>query len=165
VATHTDIAAALDRLAVAAHRQRAAAAATLTDLNATDLLALTIIHRAGSITPGALARAMHVTPGGTSGVIRRVIAAEMIGRTTSPTDGQDVRLTVTEQGESLMTTGVGVWDPQLLERLGRLPDLGNMVDLFVSVAEATEQRATALAGDSVERRRRGREIPHLVRWG
>jgi DNA-binding MarR family transcriptional regulator len=165
VATRADIAAALDRLAVAAHRQRAAAAATLPDLNATDLLALTIIHRAGSITPGALARDMHLTPGGTNGVMRRVMAAEMVDRTTSPTDGEDVRLTVTERGESLMTTGVGVWDSQLLERLGRLPDLVKAVDLFVSVAEATEQRATALASDSVERRRRARETPHPVRWG
>jgi DNA-binding MarR family transcriptional regulator len=165
VATRVDFAAALDRLAVAAHRQRAAAAGTLTDLNATDLLALTIIHRAGAITPGALARAMHLTPGGTDGVIRRLVAAEMIDRTTSPRDGRDVRLTVMEQGESLMTTGAGVWDSQLLEQLERLPDPGKLVNLLGSVAKATEQRAKALADDSVDRRRRARETPRLVRWG
>jgi DNA-binding MarR family transcriptional regulator len=163
VATQVAIAAALDR--VAAPRQRAAAAGTLTNLNATDLRALTAIHRAGATTPGALVRAMHLTPGGTDGVIRRLVAAEMIDRRASPREGRDVRLTVTEQGESLMTTGAGVWDSQLLEQLERLPDPGKLVNLLGSVAEATEQRAKGLADDSVDRRRRARETPRLVRWG
>jgi DNA-binding MarR family transcriptional regulator len=165
VTKRADPAAALDRLVVAAHRQRAAAAATADGVNATDLLALTIIYRAGPITPGALARAMGFSSSGTSSVIRRVADATMIDRTTSPSDPHDVRLTPTQQGIELMTSGAGAWDAQLLERLGRRPDLGDMVDLVASVAEATEQRASALDSDSVERRRRAQEIPHLVRWG
>lgn len=98
VATQADIAGALDRLVVAAHRQRAATAATMDDLNAIDLLALTIVYRVGAITPGALARAMGFSSSGTSTVIRRVADATMIDRTTSPSDPHDVRLTPTQRG-------------------------------------------------------------------
>ena len=52
MASAAEIADALDRLVAAAHRQRAAAAATRRDVNATDLLALDIVRRAGRIAPG-----------------------------------------------------------------------------------------------------------------
>jgi DNA-binding MarR family transcriptional regulator len=167
VATHADIGAALDRLVVAAHRQRAAAAAaaTLPDLNATDLLALTVVYHARIITPGALADAMHLTPGGVVAVVRRVTDAEVIGRTTLRRDHRDTTLAVTERGASLMTTGVGAWDPQLLEQVAGLHEPDKLMDLLRSIAEAAEQRATALASDSVEVRRRVRETPRPVLWG
>src|SRR3954467_15288373 len=98
MASAAEIGDALDRLVAAAQRQRAAAAATRQDVNATDLLALDIVRRARRISPGALAREMHLTPGGTNGVIRRVLTAKLLTRRVSPADRRDVGLEITRRG-------------------------------------------------------------------
>lgn len=162
-----EIADALDRVVAAAHRQRAAAAATRPDVNATDLLALDITRRHRTISPGDLARAMQLTPGGTNGVIRRLIEANLIVRSTSPTDRRDVRLTVTRRADRLVTTGVGGWDAQLLESLAKLdgPQATEMMNLLATITEATERRADGLVANALHINDPAHGIPHPVRWG
>lgn len=167
MASAAEIADALDRLVAAAHRQRAAAAATRRDVNATDLLALDIIRRAGRIAPGRLAREMQLTAGGTNGVIRRIVAAKLITRTVSATDRRDVGLEITRRGETLMTTGVGGWDPLLLEHLSRhdAASLANMMSLLAEIATAAEQRADGFASSARRVADASSGVPLPVLWG
>jgi DNA-binding MarR family transcriptional regulator len=167
MASAAEIADALDRLVAAAHRQRAAAAATRRDVNATDLLALDVVRRHRRIAPGRLAREMQLTAGGTNGVIRRILRAKLITRTVSAEDRRDVGLMITRRGETLMSTGVGGWDPKLLERLARLDDPAatDMMDLLAQIAEATEQRADAFAQTALRVNDPAAGVPVPLRWG
>ncbi|WP_051221462.1 MarR family transcriptional regulator [Conexibacter woesei] len=167
MASAAEIADALDRLVAAAARQRAAAAATRRDVNATDLLALDIVRRAGRIAPGQLAREMQLTAGGTNGVIRRIVAAQLITRNVNASDRRDVGLEITRRGETLMTTGVGGWDPQLLEHLSHqdAPSLTNMMSLLTTVAEAAEHRADTFATTARAVSHAAGGVPLPVRWG
>jgi DNA-binding MarR family transcriptional regulator len=165
MASAAEIADALDRLVAAAQRQRAAAAATRRDVNATDLLALDIVRRAGRIAPGRLAREMQLTAGGTNGVIRRIVAAKLITRTVSATDRRDVGLQITRRGETLMTTGVGGWDPELLEQLSLQDDPSTMMHLLTTVAESAELRADTFATAARAVTDAAAGVPMPVRWG
>jgi DNA-binding MarR family transcriptional regulator len=167
MASAAEIADALDRLVAAAQRQRAAAAATRRDVNATDLLALDIVRRAGRIAPGRLAREMQLTAGGTNGVIRRIVAAQLITRNVNVNDRRDVGLEITRRGETLMTTGVGGWDPQLLEHLARQDDarLADMMSLLTTVAHAAEHRADTFAQAARRVNDSAAGVPVPGRWG
>jgi DNA-binding MarR family transcriptional regulator len=167
MASAAEIADVLDRLVAAGHRQRAAAAATRRDVNATDLLALDIIRRRRRISPGGLAREMHLTAGGTNGVIRRVVAASLITRKVSPNDRRDVRLEITRRGEALMTTGVGGWDPALLDHLAHQPEaaLTDMMDLLRTIATAAEERADGYARSARRVSEASAGVPQPVLWG
>jgi DNA-binding MarR family transcriptional regulator len=167
MASAAEIADALDRLIAAAHRQRAAAAGTRQDVNATDLLALDVVRRHRRISPGRLAREMQLTPGGTNGVIRRVVRAKLITRKVAARDRRDVGLEITRRGETLMTTGIGGWDPKLLERLARRHGQAetDMMDLLAQIAEVTEQRADALTVTAERVNDPAAGVPVPVRWG
>lgn len=165
--TVAEVADALDRLVAAAHRQRAAAAATRDNLNATDFLALDILRRKPTLGPGALAHEMQLTTGGVNGAIRRLIKANMLVRKTSPNDRRDVRLTITQRAEILMTTGIGGWDPRTLESLAKLPEpqATEMMDLLTTLADVTEQRADDLAETARWINDPAHGVPRPVRWG
>jgi DNA-binding MarR family transcriptional regulator len=167
MASAAEIADALDRLVAAGHRQRAAAAATRRDVNATDLLALDIIRRSRRISPGRLAREMHLTAGGANGVIRRIIAAKLITRRVSPTDRRDVRLDITRRGTTLMTTGVGGWDPTLLDHLSHLPEptLTDTLNLLHHIATTAEKRADTHAHSARRVTEASAGVPLPVLWG
>lgn len=162
-----EIADALDRLIAAAHRQRAAAAATRDNLNATDFLALDILRRKPATGPGALAREMQLTAGGANAVIRRLINANMLTRKTSPKDRRHVRLTLTQRAETLMTTGIGGWDPRTLESLANLPDpqATEMMNLLTTLANVTEQRADDLAETARWVNDPSHGVPRPLQWG
>jgi DNA-binding MarR family transcriptional regulator len=162
-----EIADVLNRLVAAADRQRLAAAATRPDVNATDLLALDLIRRHPGISPGQLARTMQLTPGGTNGVIRRIIKAQLIVRRTSPTGRSDVRLKITPLGTALMTTGVGGWDPRLLDQLARLPaaEADLLTKTLAAITASAEQRASDLADLAADLNNPGRSVPLPVAWG
>jgi DNA-binding MarR family transcriptional regulator len=167
MASAAEIADALDRLVAAAQRQRAAAAATRADLNATDLLAVDVVRRHDGISPGALAREMHLTPGGANGVIRRVIKAKMVTRRVSSRDRRDVGLHISRRAITLMTTGVGGWDPKLLERLARLDErqASDMMALLDQIAAATEHRAEQLAATAAQVNDPSIGVPVPLQWG
>jgi DNA-binding MarR family transcriptional regulator len=158
---------ALDGLIAAAHRQRASAASTCPNVNATDLVALDIIRRNKNIPPGRLARELHLTPGGTNGVLRRLFKAEMIVRRVSPTDRRDVRLGITRRGAALMTSGVGAWDDELLDRLASLPEpaASSVMKALAAITASAEERATALAQLAAELHNPACSVPLPIAWG
>lgn len=162
-----EIADALDRLVAAAYRQRAAAAATRDNLNPTDFLALDILRRKPATGPGALAHEMQLTAGGVNAVIRRLINANMLTRKTSSKNRRDVRLTITQRAETLMTTGIGGWDPRTLESLAKLPDpqATEMMNWLTTLAAATEQRADGLAETARWINDPSHGVQRPVRWG
>jgi hypothetical protein len=76
-------------------------------------------------------------------------------------------LAITRGGETLMTTGVGGWDPALLERLARLPErqAADMIRLFTGLAQAAEQRADAFAETAARVNSPAMGAPVPVLWG
>ncbi|WP_272473567.1 MarR family winged helix-turn-helix transcriptional regulator [Baekduia alba] len=61
-------------------------------LTPTDLRALGLVKRSGSMRPGELARALQISASGTTGVIRRRVAAGLVRRDSGPANHRDVRL-------------------------------------------------------------------------
>ena len=110
---------------------------------------------------------MQLTPGGTNGVIRRILRARLIDRKVSAQDCRDVGLEIARRGESLMTTGVGGWDPRLLERLARMDEerRGDMMELLAQIAEATEHRADVRAETALQVNAPAAGVPVPVQWG
>lgn len=108
-----------------------------------------------------------MTPGGTNGIIRRVLRARLLVRRASPKDRRDVGLEVTVRGTNLMTTGVGGWDARLLERLARRDgrQASDMMDLLAAIAEAAEERADALASTAELVNSPAVGVPRPIRWG
>lgn len=163
--SRADLADALDRFAAAAYRQRAAAASTRPNVNAADLLALSIIRRADRISPGSLARALVYTSSGAEDVIRRIVSAGLADRVIDPDDHRQVSLVVTDAGAALTTGGAGGWDPEFLERGTRLRAdvMGNLMGLLTAASDAAEARADRLAEQG--QRLRVRDLPDVLRWG
>jgi DNA-binding MarR family transcriptional regulator len=54
------------------------------DLTPTDLRALGLVQRGGSMRPGELARALQISASGTTGVMRRLVAAGLLCRDGGP---------------------------------------------------------------------------------
>jgi hypothetical protein len=162
VASETEIADALERLTVAAHAQRVAAAKTLPDLNATDLLVLSIIRRAGHITPRVLACTMQLTGGGGHASVRHLVTAGMVDR-IGPRFAP--RLYATAAGVAL-STGTAGWEPELLANLARWPDADAriMMTLLSTAAQSAERRVTVLAKQRIPLDR-GRKVFLPAPWG
>jgi DNA-binding MarR family transcriptional regulator len=64
----------------------------------TDIRAAGLIDRAGAMRPGELARALPLSPSGTTGVINRLAAAGLLHRDNGPANQHDVRLHLTSAG-------------------------------------------------------------------
>ncbi|MCW2994381.1 MAG: hypothetical protein JWQ18_1876 [Conexibacter sp.] len=71
-----------------------AALARARDTTPTDLRALGLIKRAGSMRPADLSRALQLSPSATSGVIRRLVTAGLVERDGGPGNNRDVRVRV-----------------------------------------------------------------------
>jgi DNA-binding MarR family transcriptional regulator len=64
-------------------------------LSSTDLLAMDLISRGGSVTAGDLARELHLTTGAITGLIDRLERAGFARRTADPNDRRRVVVTAT----------------------------------------------------------------------
>jgi DNA-binding MarR family transcriptional regulator len=62
------------------------------DLSSTDLRALGLVKRGGSMRPGELALALQLSASGTTSVIRRLVAAGLVRRDSGPANHRDVRV-------------------------------------------------------------------------
>jgi DNA-binding MarR family transcriptional regulator len=62
------------------------------DLTPTDLRALGLVKRGGSMRPGELALALQLSASGTTSVIRRLVAAGLVHRDSGPANHRDVLL-------------------------------------------------------------------------
>lgn len=152
---------AIQRFCCANHRWHGIYAADIA-LNPTDVQALSQIANAGQISPGALSERLVLTPGGTNGVLRRLQAARLITRDTSPADRRDVTVTVTGAGMEVVTG--------LAQRpLGNLP--ATMTPPSCDRLVAALNTLTTLLEDEATRLRSSRPSEpehdkiHIPAWG
>jgi DNA-binding MarR family transcriptional regulator len=152
-----ELAASLERLVAAVNRERAALAALRGDVTATDLLALSHLRRRASLSPGALARALLMSPSGTTGVLRRLVAAGLAVRSAGAGNHRDVRVSATRDGVELGAIAV---EAKTLEG-GSI----DMVALIDAIAMAVEQRTDELVQEEREAAVADTGVPTVVRWG
>ena len=92
----------VSRLARRLRAQRAASGMTEAVLSETQLAALSALEVHHAMTPGELAEHEKVQPPSMTRVIAALEARGLVTRAPHPTDGRQVRLTVTEQGRDLV---------------------------------------------------------------
>jgi DNA-binding MarR family transcriptional regulator len=139
-----------------------AALARARDLTPTDLRALGLVKRGGSMRPGELARALQLSASGTTSVIRRLVAAGLVDRDSGPANHRDVRVrAVDRQAEQLRVSP----DSQVAAAC-------DLMDLGASEGEAIARfvlRLVELVEDDVEAMRAAAtctnvRVPRPPRW-
>ena len=151
----SELAASLDRLVAAVMRERAALAVVRGDVTASDVQALGHL-RQGPLSPGALGRALLLSPSGTTSVVQRLVRAGLAVRTSASANHRNVRLIATRQGLALGAIAVEADVAQ--------NDLSDLVSLIDAIAQAAGQRAADLVQTNDEVTV-ARSAPDLVRWG
>jgi DNA-binding MarR family transcriptional regulator len=164
VASDADrLTAAVDAFVTATSRQRIATAATHDDVTPNDLFALACVQQAGELGPGALAKRILLTAGGTGGVIRRLVAAGLLTRTAAPGNHRDVRLCATPAGRALLAAEAGPRDREL--RRVDIKTRSELVALFERLTELAERCADAAADEAARAADPAHGVPLPVRWG
>ncbi|MGH3395671.1 MAG: MarR family transcriptional regulator [Streptosporangiaceae bacterium] len=105
-----------------ARRLRAARVArgVATELSDTQLAALAALERHTAMTPGELAEHEKVQPPSMTRVIAALQERGLVTRAPHPTDGRQVKLTVTEQGRELVQQSRRLREAWLAQRLREL---------------------------------------------
>jgi DNA-binding MarR family transcriptional regulator len=157
----SDLAIAVDRVVAAVVRERSALAALRGDVTATDLLALSYLRRREALSPGALGRALLLSPSGTTAVIHRLVDAGLAVRSPGPANHRDVRVSATPEGVALGMVAVPS-DDDVRDALAAESDTVALIDV---VAEAAERRAAEIIDEEHETASRGAGVPGPVPWG
>jgi MarR family transcriptional regulator, organic hydroperoxide resistance regulator len=84
-------------------------------------LVIRLIGRYGKTAPGDLADVLHVHPSSLTGVLRRLEKAQLIKRTTDPTDGRRAILTLTPRGQALNDQALGTVESSVRRTLRGVP--------------------------------------------
>jgi DNA-binding MarR family transcriptional regulator len=91
-----------------------------TELSDTQLAALAALERHDAMTPGELAEYEKVQPPSMTRVIAALLERGLVTRAPHPTDGRQVRLTVTDQGRELVQQSRRLREAWLAQRLREL---------------------------------------------
>jgi DNA-binding MarR family transcriptional regulator len=91
-----------------------------TELSDTQLAALAALERHAAMTPGELAEHEKVQPPSMTRVIAALQERGLVTRAPHPTDGRQVKLTVTEQGRELVQQSRRLREAWLAQRLREL---------------------------------------------
>jgi DNA-binding MarR family transcriptional regulator len=91
-----------------------------TELSDTQLAALAALERHDAMTPGELAEHEKVQPPSMTRVIAALLERGLVTRAPHPTDGRQVRLTVTDQGRELVQQSRRLREAWLAQRLREL---------------------------------------------
>jgi DNA-binding MarR family transcriptional regulator len=83
------------------------------DLSTAQMSALSQLDRAGSATPGELARIEQITPQGIGAILAALQAAGLVQRRADPADGRRVVMSVTEAGHEVLRHKRGARTEQL----------------------------------------------------
>ena len=110
----------VSRLARRLRAQRATAGLTEAVLSETQLAALSALEVHQAMTPGELADHEKVQPPSMTRVIAALEARELVTRAPHPTDGRQVRLTVTDQGRDLVQQSRKLRQAWMAQRLREL---------------------------------------------
>src|SRR5690349_2814102 len=135
------IASAGGRLIAAGIRQRAAVAQRL-GLATTDVLALDHVVTAPGTAPSHLARALLVSPSGTTAVIDRLTNAGLVTRVAAP-GRHRVGLEATDAGREVHAHTLAPLSPDLERLVEELPrrDRRLATELLTRMADLTEREA------------------------
>jgi DNA-binding MarR family transcriptional regulator len=98
------------------------------DLTLSQISALAVVFREGSLTAGDLAAAEQVRPPSMTRMIAALEASGMVERTTNPADARQVMVSITGRGRSTMETYIQLREQWLTEQLADLSD-GELVTL------------------------------------
>jgi len=109
------------------------------DLTLSQISALAVVFREGSLTAGDLAAAEQVRPPSMTRMIAALETAGMVERTTNPADARQVMVSITERGRSTMETYIRLREQWLTEQLAdlsgdELATLQRACDLLVRLA-------------------------------
>jgi DNA-binding MarR family transcriptional regulator len=92
------------------------------DLTVTQLSALTSLRLAGALTPRELADVERVQPPTMTRIVGKLEERGLVRRTPHPTDGRQVILAATEEGEGVLDQFERARDEWLASRLAELPE-------------------------------------------
>jgi DNA-binding MarR family transcriptional regulator len=115
----TELRISVSRLARRLRAERVARGVA-TDLSDTQLAALAALERHTAMTPGELAEHEKVQPPSMTRVIAALQVRGLVTRAPHPTDGRQVKLTVTEQGRELVQQSRRLREAWLAQRLREL---------------------------------------------
>jgi DNA-binding MarR family transcriptional regulator len=115
----TELRISVSRLARRLRAERVARGVA-TDLSDTQLAALAALERHTAMTPGELAEHEKVQPPSMTRVIAALQERGLVTRAPHPTDGRQVKLTVTEQGRELVRQSRRLREAWLAQRLREL---------------------------------------------
>jgi DNA-binding MarR family transcriptional regulator len=109
------------------------------DLTLSQISALAVVFREGSLTAGDLAAAEQVRPPSMTRMIAALETSGMVQRTTNPTDARQVMVSITDRGRATMETYIQLREQWLTEQLADLSDdelatLQRACDLLVRLA-------------------------------
>ena len=110
----------VSRLARRLRAQRTTSGMTEAVLSETQLAALSALEVHQAMTPGELAEHEKVQPPSMTRVIAALEARALVTRAPHPTDGRQVRLTVTDQGRDLVQQSRKLREAWLAQRLREL---------------------------------------------
>jgi DNA-binding MarR family transcriptional regulator len=152
----------LARLIESAVRHTTALARTR-DLTPTDLRALGLVDRAGSMRPGELARALQISASGTTGVIRRLVAVGLVRRDSGPANHRDVRLRAVGPEAEKLRAAPASHVATACEGLDlSAPERGAIAAFVLRLAELVEVDADAMRATAT---RADVRVPAPPRWG
>jgi DNA-binding MarR family transcriptional regulator len=158
------IASAVERLVAAGIRQRGALAKRL-ESTTTDVAALQYVVRGTECAPGDLARALMLSPSGTTAVIDRLSRSGLISRT--PGSGrQRVALSATDAGRELHARALAPLGDDVGHLIEDLPRSSRiLVERFLTrLADLAEREADELIAGAAEDARAAAAIPPPVLW-
>lgn len=160
------IRAAVERLVLAASRASAATAA-LMDLSATELRALHHVGQAGELSPAGLSEALLLSPSGTTGVIKRLTAADLLLRSPGPGNQRHVRLHLTVEAERALAPFAAPLRRELDALARALPaaERAGLEELLARLADVTERDADRLVTEVSAAARAARAVPPPILWG
>jgi DNA-binding MarR family transcriptional regulator len=157
---------ALARLDAALSRWRVALARRL-ELTSTDVAALIHLARHGPSSPGRLAEALSLSSSGTTTLVRRLAARDLVSHTAAARGPNAVTVSVTDHGQTALaqaTAGLGLAVGGLLAGLPPA-QRGAVERVLAGVADAAERDADRLVREAASATLHDAGVGRLPRWG
>lgn len=89
-------------------------------LTGPQLAALKEIHRQGPVTAGSIAKAIHLSQGTVTGILRRLESRGLITRERGELDRRTTLINITPKGQSVLSQAPSLLQDNFLERLAGL---------------------------------------------
>ncbi|UCD35636.1 MAG: MarR family transcriptional regulator [Nitrospiraceae bacterium] len=114
-------------------------------LTSPQLICLKKLVETGDITPGSLAKSVHLSHATVTGIINRLEKKGLVARNRSLEDGRSFLIRITSQGRAMIQSSPSMLQEQFMRELSRLSDWEKTMIL------SSLQRITAmLSVDSIE---------------